>query len=147
MLSPGLGRSQEEEEGWVLKKPDWGSQLTTGRWLPGFPGRGMRDMKGKFFRKRKHFWGFFPPSSLIADPWFLCWVIEDIWKGVGCWRSVTTLPGQQSHQGWTLWGSSGQPSSLLLEWWCHIALVLKIVHQEKADSVSLPHLPLSLFNE
>lgn len=41
--------------------------------------------KGNSSRKKKHSWGSPPPPSLILDPWFLCWVMEGILKGVGWW--------------------------------------------------------------
>lgn len=132
------------KEGWVSEKPDWGSQLTTGLWLPGFPGRGMRDMKGKFLQEKKTFLRFLFPSSLISDPSFLAESWRTFWKGGGV-ECHLIIRRQQSQQGCTLWGPLRQPSSLLLEGWCQTAPVLKIVHQEEADStVRLPYLPESL---
>ena len=111
------------------RKPDWGSQLTTGQRLPGFPSRGMRDMKGKFLQKKTAFLRVFCPHLWFQTHGFFAESWRTFWKGWG--GGGVSSPRSQ---GRTRWGPPGQPSSLPLEGWHHPAPVLKIVHQEEVYS-------------
>ena len=88
-----------------------GSRLTTGRWLPGLPGRGMKDMKGKFLQEKKTFLRFFF--------FFLFCLISDFRPRVSSLShgghfergGVVTECHLRSPRaaGWTLWGLLGSP--------------------------------------
>lgn len=92
-----------------------GSQLTTGQWLPGFPGREMSNMKGKFLQEKKTFLRVF---CLISD--FIPMVSLLIHGGHferGGMVEHCHIPTRRAAErpGLGRLGAPGQPSSLPLE--------------------------------
>lgn len=49
-----------------------------------------------------------PPPSLILDPWFLCWVMEGILKGVGWWVKECHLHTRRATEPPRLYVPSGR---------------------------------------